>query len=141
MNIVDSKIIKFIQKHHLLHLATSSNNKPYAASCFYLYLEDENTLIFASDIQSKHIQNALIQAEVAGTIAAETLFINRIKGVQFKGLLYEVDQGNMRKKYIKRFPVAFFIPFRLWGVRLHYLKMTDNILGFAKKLIWEGKNR
>jgi hypothetical protein len=137
MNVPDKKIIKFINKHHLLNLATSANNIPYAASCFYLYLEDKNTLIFASDEKTKHIQDCLNQPIVAGTIALETFFISRIRGIQFKGTINEVIDDSLRKKYIKRFPLALFIPFKLWAVKLHYIKMTDNSMGFGKKLFWE----
>jgi uncharacterized protein len=35
-----------------------------------------------------------------------------------------------------RFPVAALMDTRLWIVRLTFIKMTDNRLGFGKKLIW-----
>ena len=42
MNEIDKRIIEFINKHHVLTLATSRNNIPYSANCFYVYSEDEN---------------------------------------------------------------------------------------------------
>ena len=136
MNKVDKCIIRFIKKHHVLNLATASDNIPYAASLFYIYIEAENKLIFASDDNTKHIQDCLKQPIVAGTIALETIFINRVRGIQFKGKIAEENNDLLRKKYIKKFPLALFIPFKLWAIELQYIKMTDNRLGFGKKIIW-----
>jgi len=136
-NKLELRIIKFIKKHHVLNLATSFNNVPYAASCFYLYLESENQLIIASDENTKHIHDCLNQPLVAGTIVLETKFISHIRGIQFKGTIQEIVEDTIRKEYIKRFPPALFIPFKLWAIQLSYIKMTDNRLGFGKKIIWE----
>ncbi|OPZ97375.1 MAG: hypothetical protein BWY70_01516 [Bacteroidetes bacterium ADurb.Bin408] len=136
MSLPDKRIIRFIKKHHLLTLSTSDGSVPYAASCFYIYAEETNTLYFASSPDTKHIMDALKQPLVAGTIASETLIIKRIRGVQFTGRLTEEYSEEVRKKYIKRFPVALFVPFRLWAIELHFIKMTDNRLGFGEKIIW-----
>lgn len=136
MNYPDKSIIRFIKKHHLLTLCTTDGTVPWAASCFYIYCEKNNTLVFASDADTRHIKNALQQHLVAGTIAPETFIIKRIRGIQFSGVLSEVTEENLRKKYVKRFPVALFIPFKMWMITLHYIKMTDNSLGFGKKIIW-----
>ena len=41
----DSRIVRFIKKHHVLTLATSFNEETWCASCFYSYLEDENCFL------------------------------------------------------------------------------------------------
>ena len=138
-NNLDVCIVKFIKKHHVLNLATAFNNEPYATSCFYIYHESENQLIFASDDTTKHIQDCLKQPMVAGTIALETKFISRIRGIQFTGKITEINDVALKNKYIKSFPAALFIPFKLWAIKLNYIKMTDNRFGFGKKLIWENK--
>jgi len=43
---IDKRIIDFIKAHHLLTLATSKDNTPYCANCFYVYDEKKNWLIF-----------------------------------------------------------------------------------------------
>lgn len=136
MNCPDKRIIRFIKKHHLLTLCTTDGAAPWAASCFYIYCEENNTLIFASDANTHHIKDALQQPLVAGTIAPETLIIKRIRGVQFRGILSGVTDDNYRKEYIRRFPAALFMPFKMWMITLHYIKMTDNRLGFGEKIIW-----
>jgi len=53
----------------------------------------------------------------------------------------EVPEGDLAEKakvaYLKRFPVAILMKTNLWVVKVRYIKMTDNRLGFGKKLIWE----
>jgi uncharacterized protein YhbP (UPF0306 family) len=41
------------------------------------------------------------------------------------------------RAYLRRFPVAALMETRLWMVELTHIKMTDNRLGFGKKLVWE----
>lgn len=139
MNEIDKRIIKFINKHHVLTLATSRNNIPYSANCFYVYYEDENMLIFTTDHETKHAQDALTQANVAGSIVLETNLVGKIQGVQFQGKMYEPKDDLLKRvkaRYLKRFPVAMLMKTNLWLVDLSFLKFTDNRLGFGKKLIW-----
>ena len=140
MNEIDKRIIEFINKHHVLTLATSRNNIPYSANCFYVYFEDENMLVFTSDHSTKHAQDALIQKNVAGSIVLETSVVGKIQGVQFQGEMYEPEDDLLKRvkaRYLKRFPVAMLMKTNLWVVELSFLKFTDNRLGFGKKLTWE----
>jgi hypothetical protein len=139
MKIVDQRIIKFIQKHHVLTLATSQKNISYCANCFYVYDKEENRLIFTSDYDTKHIQDVLKQNIVAGSIVLETNVIGKIQGLQFQGKMTEPKGDLLKKakdKYLKRFPVAMLMKTTLWMVELTFLKFTDNRLGFGKKIIW-----
>mgnify|MGYP006312986759 CR=1 FL=1 len=139
MKEIDQRIIKFINKHHVLTLATTKANIPYCANCFYVYSEDDNMLIFTSDFETKHIRDILDQNIVAGSIVLETNVIGKIQGIQLQGKISE-PKGEMLKKaklkYLKRFPVAILMKTTLWQVELSFLKFTDNRLGFSKKLIW-----
>jgi uncharacterized protein YhbP (UPF0306 family) len=137
---IDSRIIKFFKKHHVLTIATSANNEPWCASCFYVYLEEENTLVFTTDLKTRHGQDFLKNSDVAGTVALETRIIGKIRGIQFQGTVSE-SQGEIAVKaksaYLKRFPVAMLMDTHLWVVKLTYIKYTDNRMGFGKKLVWE----
>jgi len=139
MNKPSADFVKFFKKEHILHLATASHNKPYCATCFYLYLEETNTFLFASNEDTRHIQEALSQNEVAFAIAHHTKILSKIQGVQALGKLSVVNNEELRQAYTKRFPVAVFLPFKLWRIKPYYIKMTVNRLGFAKKIIWEGE--
>ena len=137
---VDKRIVKFLRKHHVLTIATCSDNDPWCASCFYVYLEEENALVFTSDLKTRHGQEFLKNKFVSGTVALETMIIGKIRGVQFSGEVSE-PSGNIldraKSSYLKRFPVAMLMETKLWIVELTYIKYTDNRLGFGKKLIWE----
>ena len=137
---VDSRIIRFFRKHHVLTIATTSDNEPWCANCFYVYLEEENALVFTSDIETRHGQEFAKNPLVAGSVVLETLVIGKIRGIQFQGIISEPD-GDLYKiykqGYLRRFPVAALMDTRLWVVKLSYIKMTDNRLGFGKKLIWQ----
>jgi hypothetical protein len=137
---IDKRIIKFFRKHHVLTIATSVNNEPWCANCYYVYLEDENSLIFTTDKSTRHGEEFLKNPLVAGSVVLETMVIGKIRGIQFQGIVAEAE-GEMLKKatraYIKRFPVAALMDTHLWVVKLTGIKMTDNRLGFGKKLIWK----
>jgi uncharacterized protein YhbP (UPF0306 family) len=136
---IEKRIIKFFRKHHVLTIATSNGSEPWCASCFYVYMEDENVLVFTSDLKTRHGQEFLKNAEVAGNIYLETRIIGKIRGIQFRGTIEE-PEGDLalkaRNAYIKRFPVAMLMDTHLWVVSLTLIKMTDNRLGFGKKLLW-----
>ncbi len=136
---VDERIVRFFRKHHVLTIATSVNNEPWCASCFYAYLPDENTLVFTSDLKTRHGKEFSKNQTVAGTVVLETNIIGKIRGIQFQGLVSE-PAGEMAEKsktvYLKRFPVAMLMETHLWMVKLTFIKYTDNRLGFGKKLIW-----
>lgn len=139
MQTIDKRIIEFINKHHVLTLATSRNNIPYSANCFYVYHEEKNMLIFTTDQETKHAQDAIENNQVAGSIVLETNVVGKIQGLQFQGEMFEPKDELLKQvkaRYLKRFPVAMLMKTQLWVVELNFLKFTDNRLGFGKKLIW-----
>ena len=136
----DKRIIEFIKRHHLLTLATSKDNIPYCCNIFYVYNEKNNSLIFSSDIKTKHATDFIENSEVAGTIALETKDVEKIQGVQLLGKITEPkgeEINNATKRYLKEFPYAQKMQLYLWEMKLTFIKMTHNKLGFGKKLIWE----
>jgi len=134
------RIVKFLKKHHVLTLATSADNIPWCANCFYAYLDEKNSFIFTSDNDTKHAKDAAANPYVAGSIVLETRVIGKIQGVQFRGEMKLPQQDlipEIKKAYLKRFPFALLANTNLWILKINYLKMTDNRLGFGKKLIWQ----
>jgi len=139
MKVIDRRIISFINEHHILTLATANNNKPYCASCFYVYIEDKNMFVITSDFTTKHIKDVEKQNIVAGAIALETTMIGKIQGIQFTGVMKLSTENDLKianKAYINKFPLALLKDTTLWGIFPDFLKMTHNRLGFGKKLIW-----
>lgn len=140
MGIPDKKIISFLKKHHVLTLSTCIDLQPWCANCFYTILVEEVALVFTSGYETRHIQEALKNSLVAGSVVLETSIINKIQGVQFTGRLELPEPGIIDKSkyaYLKRFPFAALMETTLWILYIDHLKMTDNRFGFGNKLIWE----
>ena len=136
---IDSKIIRFFRKHHVLTIATTVGNEPWCANCFYVYLEEENALVFTTDSDTRHGKEFIKNPMVAGSVVLETIVIGKIRGIQFQGIVSEPEGALLSKArwtYLKKFPPAALMDTHLWIVRLTLIKMTDNRLGFGKKLIW-----
>ena len=143
----EQRIIDFIGEHHVLTLAISRDNIPYCASCYYAYLKETNQFIFTSDHETRHIRDVVEgnNYHVAGTIALETKIVGKIRGLQFTGMITDLSgndhQGSeietARTRYLRRFPIARLMPgLHLWSLTPDFIKMTDNRLGFGKKLTW-----
>ena len=136
---IDKRIVDFIKRHHVLTLATATaDGVPYCAACFYAYDKERNRLIFTSDEKTNHAQQMLQNANVAIGITLETRVVGKVQGVQICG---KAEQGNEEDKrvYIKRFPYAALAPLNIWAVEPTFIKLTDNTLGFGKKLIWNNQ--
>jgi len=136
----DKRIIKFLHRHHVMTLATCRDNCPWCCQCFYTYVDSLCGLVFTSDTTTRHITEALQQPLVAGSIVLETSVVGKLQGIQFEGKLFEAE-GELLKEiktaYMKRFPFALLMDTKLWFIQLLTMKMTDNRLGFGKKLYWE----
>ena len=136
---IDSRIITFFKRHHVLTIATTVGNEPWCANCFYAYLEEENSLVFTTDSDTRHGKEFLMNPLVAGSVVLETLVIGKIRGIQFQGTVSEPGGELLNKAkwaYLKKFPPAVLMDTHLWVVKLTKIKMTDNRLGFGMKLIW-----
>ena len=134
---IDQRITTFIRKHHVLTLATvGGDNLPYVANCFYAYDTLRNRIIFTSDLSTRHAQEMTHNPRVALSIVRETRIVGCVEGIQIEGV---AERGNDEAKrlYIKRFPYAAVAPLTLWEVEPTRMKLTDNKLGFGKKLIWQ----
>jgi len=136
----DKRIVEFIGQHHVLTLATSFEEEPYCANCFYIYLEDTNQLVFTSDKETKHIKDSAHNIMVGGSIVLETKTIGLIRGLQFQGYVSELtddDYKKARRAYLSKFPYAILKKTALWAIDITFMKFTDNRLGFGKKIIWK----
>ncbi len=127
----------FIKEHHILTLATSVHNHPQCATLFYVFDAKSVCFIVASSKETEHIQNALENPDVAGAIALETQSVGTIQGLQFKGILeYSVSKEDA-SRYFKAFPYARAMKPTFWCLHVKQMKLTDNRLGFGKKIRWE----
>jgi len=56
--------------------------------------------------------------------------------LQITGEVKRATDGD-KALYIKRFPYAAVADLQLWRMEADFMKLTDNTLGFGKKLIWQ----
>lgn len=139
---INQRIVLFLKQNTNLTIATSKNNIPYCANCFYAYDEDQNFLIIKSDSETNHIRQALQNNNVAGSIIPDRLDPGKIQGIQFRGVFTE-PKGDLfellKKKYYLKYPFALAFSGSIWAIELVYIKMTDNTLGFGKKIEWSAE--
>jgi uncharacterized protein YhbP (UPF0306 family) len=138
---IDKRILSLIHEHHILTLAITRGLQPWCATCFYVYDEERNLFIYTSEDDTRHIRDAVETGNflIAGAIALETKMIGKIRGIQFSGIMHRLEGEELKtakKQYLKKFPVARFSTLYLWGINPDIIKMTDNRLGFGRKLIW-----
>ena len=125
-------------------LATCIENIPYCCSLFYALDAERGHFYFMSSTDTKHIQQALQHSSVAGTIVSSDVSIARLQGIQFTGKFFKPD-GDLiqesKKIYLRIIPAAAFSASSLWAIEIQSIKMTDNTLGFGKKITWLRENQ
>ena len=131
------KITAFIEQHHVLSLATSFNNMPSVCSAFYVYDAQSHSFVIASSEETLHIQQVKVNENVAGNILLETKEIGKIQGLQFFAKMQALEDERLKKCYFKRFPYALALLPKLWQIEVSRFKLTDNRLGFGRKIIYE----
>ncbi|MDD5716344.1 MAG: pyridoxamine 5'-phosphate oxidase family protein [Sulfuricurvum sp.] len=133
---MDNKILSFIGEHHLLSLATQGE-RLWCCSLFYAYDHNQHAFVVASEATTEHMLNVSANSRVAGTVALETKSVGKIQGIQFSGEMRLCDSSACNELYFKAFPYARVMNPTLWIITVEEIKMTDNTLGFGKKLSWK----
>lgn len=135
---INERFVRFLRRHHVLTLATVAEGVPYCSNAFYCYDKERNLLVFTSDPATRHAQEMERNPRVAASVVLETKIVGRVQGLQLCGTAARADE-TARRAYLKRFPYAALAELTLWAIRPDYMKLTDNTLGFGKKLIWNDK--
>lgn len=132
----EKRITDFMARHHVLTLATATKEGvPYCAACFYAYDKSRNLIVFTSDDSTLHAQQMVENSSVAVAINLETQIVGKVQGIQICGTVRRGEEAD-KSVYIKCFPYAAVAPLNIWVVEPTFMKLTDNTLGFGKKLIW-----
>lgn len=132
-------ISRWLAKQHVVSWSVARDGELWAASAFYFYDPDKVVFYLLSDENTRHAQMSGKRARVAGTVNGQPRSIALIRGVQFRGeirLLEGEESDAARARYYRRFPVARAMSASVWEIRLDELKLTDNTLGFGKKIHW-----
>jgi len=133
-------ILKFLTKNHLLALCAAAEGEMWSANCFYVTDADSMSLYFMTELKTLHGTLMAKSPQVVGTITPTPKTVALIKGIQYRGeamILSGEEESNARHLYCKHFPVAIAMKAPVWALKLNSIKMTDNALGFGKKLLWD----
>ncbi|NIF22592.1 YhbP family protein [Candidatus Pantoea multigeneris] len=133
-------LIRYLKKQHVLSLCATHKGELWCANCFYIFDEGEMTFFLMTEPETRHGTLMMANLEVAGTVNGQPKTVLLIKGVQYRGVITRLEgdaEERARIRYQKRFPVARKVTAPLWALRVDELKMTDNALGFGKKISWQ----
>ena len=130
-------ITRYLKKQHVLSVC--GGDPVWCANCFYVFNEEKVVFWLMSEESTRHGAQFNSDPRVAGTVNGQPKSVLLIKGVQYAGrirLLEGEEKERARKAYIRRFRIAATVSAPLWEIQPDELKMTDNALGFGKKLHW-----
>ena len=119
-----------------MSLATSFEDELSVCSLFYAYSKELNAFVVASSDATTHIKHIKNNPNIAANILLETKSVGKIQGLQLRGKFKELEDNSLKKLYFKTFPYALALHPKLWQIEVAYFKLTDNRLGFGKKIIW-----
>lgn len=131
--------LRYLQQQHVLTLCTGQGDSLWAANCFYVLDEQHVALWLMTQPDTRHGELMRRNPRVAGTVTTATRSVMKIQGVQFSGEILQPQGERLQQgisAYQQQFPVARAMNAPLWEIRLDTLKMTDNTLGFGKKIHW-----
>nr|WP_275755549.1 hypothetical protein [Sulfurimonas sp. SAG-AH-194-C21] len=134
MNDLES-IEDFIKRHHVMSLATSIPYEISVCSLFFSYDKKTKSFIVASSDETLHIKHILQNKNIAGNILLETKNVAEIQGLQFRGEFSPLEDKDLEKHYFQDFPYAKEMSPKLWQIKVKHFKLTDNTLGFGKKIL------
>jgi uncharacterized protein YhbP (UPF0306 family) len=132
----DVHTVQFLKMQTVMTLATSQDNIPHCAMCFYIFVEEENSIVFKSKPITNHVQQALANPNVSGSILPDKLIPAKTSGIQFYGMFRKGNQ-HAAKHYYQKYPFAAAVPGEVWTIELTKIIFTDATLGFGKKRHWE----
>lgn len=137
---MDKAIIEFLLNQNCATVCCIDNTgKPYCFVYFYAFDNQKGIFYFKSSANSLHSVIMKNNPFIAGTVLPDRLNKLSVKGIQFQAKVLnsktpEVQDGM--RNYLKKHPVALLMPGELWALQVNQIKMTDNTLGFGKKIIW-----
>jgi uncharacterized protein YhbP (UPF0306 family) len=109
-------------------------------SCYYAYDAEHQLLHFKTSEDTLHMQLLAKHPQLAGTILPDKLNKLKVQGIQFTGVLVDPSDNDARqagKHYHLKHPLAVAMDGKVRTIRINWIKMTDNTLGFGTKLVWD----
>jgi hypothetical protein len=101
------RVLRYLAAHHVMTLATTGPEGPWAAAVFYA--SEDFTLYFLSAPGSRHGRNMAAQPRVAATIQEDYPDWPEIQGIQLEGevsLIEGAEKAEAMRLYGLKFPVV-----------------------------------
>ena len=101
------RVQAYLREHHVMTLATSGDEGPWAAAVFYVH--EGNALYFLSAPTSRHCRNLAKNPRVSATIQEDTSDWKAIKGIQMEGIASRLSgdqEERIRRLYGAKFPLV-----------------------------------
>ncbi len=133
---MDKRIMRFIAREHIMHIAIRDNDGVYNASCFYAFDSKNLALIFKSNPTSHHIILAQHSPYVGISIARNVRIVRKIQGLQAKGFFSQA-KDEQKQWYYKTYPFGRAIDGQIYALEILWCKYTDNSLLISKKLEYQ----
>ena len=146
-----TRVVLFLDAHHVMSLATFGEEGPHAANLFYV--RDGFSLIWVSDPDSRHSVNIAARPQVAVTIAPDYSDYSEIMGLQIAGkaerIARKLEQVRAQNLLRTRYPFIERLPERpqklidayertqFYLLRPARIVLIDNKRGFGSKEILE----
>lgn len=139
-------VAAYLDDQHVMTLATSGADGPWAAAVFYARREHE--LLFMSSPQSRHCRDLSVNPCCAATVQANERDWAKIKGVQLQGRVSTVDaadQAHALAHYAAKFPLvtssatapaviaAAMAKVHWYRLHIERLFFIDNSRGFGRR--------
>ena len=137
-------ISTFLSNNHVLAVCAAADGEMWSANCFYVADTVSMTLYFMTELKTLHGALMDKNPHVVGTIAPVPKSTALIQGIQYRGeavILQGEEDAAARTLYCHHFPIAATMKAPVWALKLSEIKMTDNVLGFGKKLFWRREER
>jgi uncharacterized protein YhbP (UPF0306 family) len=147
------RVLEYLTTHNTVSLATvGEDGRPWASTVFYVNLGTD--LYFLSEPKTRHSQNILAGALVAGTVNEDYRDWQEIKGIQLEGraalVTGKIELARALTAYLGKYPFVrnFLSPgqllqgvkiagksfdIRLWRLRPERLHFIDNARGFSAR--------
>ena len=141
-----SRVLALLAEHHVMTLATSGADGPWAAAVFYAH--DDLRLYFLSAPTTRHARHIDANPRVAATIQRDYDDWPGIRGLQLSGTVRVVaaeDEKRVRALYQRRYPLiggGAGVPRKLlealdkirwYEFAPEDIHLIDNTLGFAHR--------
>ena len=107
MSVTREEALAYLESHHVMTLATSGAEGPWAAAVFYV--NDGFTLDFLSSPRSRHAGDLAANRRCAAAIHEDYPDWHDIKGIQLEGSVRQLsgaDRLAAIARYARKFPVV-----------------------------------